>query len=103
MLGFLTAIGYQQWVLPALLAIPLMGAVGIWVHAVGRSTHGEDEVSTGTANVPRMMALVMFAIEFVVSLGLWWSYDPSVAAWQSTGRGSRRGASGSRWASTASP
>ncbi len=30
-----------------------------------------------------MMALVMFAIEFVVSLGLWWSFDPSVAAWQS--------------------
>ena len=49
MLGFLTAIGYQQWVLPALLAIPLMGAVGIWVHSVGRSTHGEDEVATGTA------------------------------------------------------
>ncbi len=83
MLGFLTAIGYQQWVLPALLAIPLMGAVGIWVHGIGRSTHGEDEVATGAANVPRMMALVMFAIEFVVSLGLWWSFDPSVAAWQS--------------------
>jgi NADH-quinone oxidoreductase subunit M len=83
MLGFLTAIGYQYWVLPALLATPLMGAAGIWVHSIGRSSHGEDEVATGAANVPRMMALVMFAIEFVVSLGLWWSFDPSVAAWQS--------------------
>jgi len=83
MLGFLTAIGYQQWVLPALLAIPLAGAFGIWVQSVGRTPRGEDEVATGTANVPRTMALVMFAIEFVVSLGLWWSFDPSVTAWQS--------------------
>ena len=82
MLGFLTSIGYQVWVLPALLAIPVLGAVGIWVHGYGRPKT-PDEVADGTANVPRMMALVTFGIEFVVSLGLWWSFDQSSTAWQS--------------------
>ncbi|HEY9225512.1 MAG TPA: NADH-quinone oxidoreductase subunit M, partial [Gemmatimonadaceae bacterium] len=34
------------------------------------------------AGAPRMLALVTFAVEFVVSLGLWWSFDPSNAGWQ---------------------
>src|SRR5262249_29827886 len=83
MLGFLTAIGYQHWVLPALLVIPLLGALGIWVQGIGRSSQGQDEVATGTAGAPRMFALVIFAIAFVVLVGLWWSFDPSAASWQS--------------------
>src|ERR1051326_2293371 len=82
MLGFLTSIGYQQWVLPALLAIPLLGAVGIWVHGIGRPKT-PDEVADGTANVPRMMALATFAGELVLSVGLWWSVDQTATTWQS--------------------
>jgi NADH-quinone oxidoreductase subunit M len=42
-----------------------------------------DEVGSGAARAPRMLALITFAIEFVVSLGLWWSFDPSNVDWQS--------------------
>src|SRR6185503_18160377 len=42
-----------------------------------------DEVVNGTASSPRGIALLAFAIEFVVSIGLWWSFDPTNAAWQS--------------------
>ena len=87
MIGFLTAIGYQHWVLPALLLIPLLGAAMIWISGAmhdrsGREDRG-DEIVSGAAIVPRSFALLTFAAEFVVSLGLWWSFDPSNAMWQS--------------------
>jgi NADH-quinone oxidoreductase subunit M len=89
--GFLTSISYQHWVLPALLLIPLLGAAAIWIHGAARDhvvtlapgQAREDEVVSGTAAVPRLLALVTFAIEFVVSLGLWWSFDYTNNAWQS--------------------
>ena len=83
MLSLLTAMGYQHWVLPALLVIPLIGAIGIWVHGALSPTAAGDEVASGAAATPRTIALVMFALEFVVSLGLWWSYEASNSAWQS--------------------
>src|SRR5690242_1273084 len=80
--AFLTSIGYPHWVLPALLAIPLVGAALIW--AVSPHTvPGEDEVASGTVRTPRAVALLFFAIEFIVSLGLWWSFAPGVDGWQS--------------------
>ncbi len=86
MSAFLTSIGYQHWVLPALLVIPLAGALVIWVHGAvtrPRCAPGGDEVATGVAAAPRGWALATFAIEFVVSLGLWWSFDPGNTGWQS--------------------
>jgi NADH-quinone oxidoreductase subunit M len=86
MTAFLTSIGYQHWVLPALLLIPLLGAAAIWVQSAGRSAPvpgAADEVVSGVADGPRTLALIAFAFEFVVSLGLWWSFDPANAAWQS--------------------
>ena len=83
MTAFLTSIGYNTWVLPALLAIPLLGAAVIWAAGRGGPAGAEtDEVASGAAGTSRMLALVFFAIEFVVSLGLWWSFDPANAAWQ---------------------
>ncbi len=89
--GFLTSIGYQHWVLPALLLIPLIGAAAIWILGAARDhvvtvvpgQAREDEVLSGTAATPRLLALVTFAIEFIVSLGLWWSFDSANSAWQS--------------------
>ena len=84
--ALLTSIGYAHWVLPVLLAVPLIGAVGIWIHGAAEESiaaMGTDEVTTGVARVPRVMALVTFAVEFVVSLGLWWSFDPADSGWQS--------------------
>ena len=103
--AFLTSIQYQVWVLPVLLAIPLLGAIAIWTHGAlgGRSGGspealapegttaateladprvGVDEVATGIAATPRMLALITFGVEFIVSLGLWWTFNPAIAGWQ---------------------
>jgi NADH-quinone oxidoreductase subunit M len=85
--ALLTSIGYQHWILGALLLIPVLGAVGIWIH--GATNHplgsavGEDEIASGAASMPRMLALITFAVEFVVSIGLWWSFDAGTPGWQS--------------------
>ena len=83
MSSFLTSIGYQLWILPLLLAIPVFGAAVIWIHGAMRDLPREDEVVSGAAQFPRMVALFTFAVEFVVSLGLWWSFNPANNAWQS--------------------
>jgi NADH-quinone oxidoreductase subunit M len=84
MIGFLTSIGYQHWVLPALLLIPLVGAAVIWIRgATVELPAGADEVASGIGAAPRWIALITFAVEFLVSLGLWWSFDPANSGWQS--------------------
>jgi NADH-quinone oxidoreductase subunit M len=77
---FLLSVGYDRWILPALLIIPLLGALAVM--ACGRQAEGEDEVLTGAANRPRSLATFIFAVEFVLSLGLWWAFDPAVTGWQ---------------------
>src|SRR5438093_1397962 len=83
--ALLTSIGYSSWILPALLIIPLIGAALIWLLGARQRgpAGGGDEVVNGVASVPRLIALATFAIEFVVSLGLWWSFDPANTGWQS--------------------
>ena len=85
MSAYLTSIGYQVWVLPVLLAIPLLGALVIWAHGAAVRRSGDaaaDEIVSGVAATPRVLALMTFAVEFIVSLGLWWQFDPAVRAWQ---------------------
>src|SRR6266853_1401830 len=93
MASFLDSIGYNLWVLPALLAIPLIGAVillllpvrklspttvpGSIVIATSRSAG--DAIETPAA---RHVALWLFVLEFLVSLGLWWSFNPADNGWQ---------------------
>ncbi|MEO7085155.1 MAG: NADH-quinone oxidoreductase subunit M [Gemmatimonadaceae bacterium] len=81
--AFLSSIGYSTWILPALLIIPLIGAAAIWIHGAMQDLPREDEVTSGAVAVPRLIALAMFAVEFVVSIGLWWSYNPANTEWQS--------------------
>jgi NADH-quinone oxidoreductase subunit M len=78
MANFLDSIGYNTWVLPALLLIPLIGAAVILVLPV------RDPGQTGGAETPaaRQLAFWFFALEFVVSVGLWWSFNPSDTGWQ---------------------
>ncbi|HKO16901.1 MAG TPA: NADH-quinone oxidoreductase subunit M [Gemmatimonadaceae bacterium] len=94
--SYLSSIGYQSWILPALLGIPLLGALIIWIQgsAAARRTAvvadaedagtrmGADEVARGVAAAPRSIALITFLVEFVVSLGLWWAFDSADARWQ---------------------
>ncbi len=77
--SFLQSIGYNGWVLPALLIIPTLGAVLL----VALAPRGVDDVRLSAANrTARIIALTFFIAEFVVSAGLWWSFNPSVAGWQ---------------------
>ena len=86
MTAFLASIGYDRWVLPALLGIPLLGVLAILLGTRGapRGAGGvvEDEVVSGRAAAPRAIAFVTLLLEFVVSLGLWWAFDPTQDAWQ---------------------
>src|SRR5687768_13895002 len=82
---FLNSIGYMSWVLPALLAIPVAGAALVWLTPTPRRrglVPGADEVVSGLANGPRWLAFIVLLVEFVVSIGLWWTFDPAVVEWQ---------------------
>ncbi len=77
MASFLDSIGYNSWVLPALLLIPLVGALILLV-LPARDQAGGGVESPGA----RQLAFWFFVLEFVVSLGLWWSYNPTNSGWQ---------------------
>src|SRR5688572_6152808 len=82
---FLSSIGYMDWVLPALLAIPVVGAGLVWLTPTPRRrgiAPTADQIAAGIATGPRVVAFLVLLLEFVVSLGLWWSFDPAVANWQ---------------------
>jgi len=81
--ALLTSIGYERWILPALLIVPTLGALLIWVHGAIRRLPREDEVVSGAAAFPRLLTLATFVVEFAISLGLWWSYNPATPGWQS--------------------
>ncbi|MDB4886401.1 MAG: proton-translocating NADH-quinone oxidoreductase, chain [Gemmatimonadetes bacterium] len=78
---FLLSVAYDRWILPALLALPLLGAALVLI-GNRTSTEGDDEVATGAADRPRLVATLVFALEFVLSLGLWWSFDAGRSGWQ---------------------
>ncbi|MFL5615651.1 MAG: NuoM family protein [Gemmatimonadaceae bacterium] len=102
--GFLASVSYDRWILPALLAIPLVGALLIWLQgSLGGRTGAAreaapeesvaaragidartaiDEIAIGVANPARAIALATFLVEFIVSLGLWWAFDPADGRWQ---------------------
>ncbi|HEX5385437.1 MAG TPA: NADH-quinone oxidoreductase subunit M [Gemmatimonadales bacterium] len=60
--AFLDSIGYSRWILQVLLVTPLVGMVLV---VVSRSAWA------------RVVALCVGLFEFVISLGLWWAFDPS--------------------------
>src|SRR6202165_3547942 len=80
MATFRESIGYNSWVLPALLLIPLIGA------AVLLALPARDQgTGNGVENpAARQTAFLFFVLEFLVSLGLWWSYNPSDSGWQAS-------------------
>jgi NADH-quinone oxidoreductase subunit M len=84
MTAFLNSIGYMSWVLPALLVIPVVGAIIVLLIPKGSTAPGGDEIAGGTAGTVRWVAFLTLLIEAIVSLGLWWSFDPAATAWQAT-------------------
>ena len=77
----LLSVGYNNWILPVLLAVPLLGALLV-AFTGRRGAEGEDEVVSGVARGPWLLTTAVFAIEFVLSLGLWWAFDPKFEGWQ---------------------
>ena len=78
MTAFLDSIGFNGWILPALLLLPMAGALALLVQ---RSMSGDtgDEAAMRSS---RTIALWVFIAEAVLSLGLWWSVDVGSADWQ---------------------
>ncbi|MDQ6871252.1 MAG: NADH-quinone oxidoreductase subunit M [Gemmatimonadota bacterium] len=80
MASLLESIGYNSWVLPALLLIPLIGAAALMALPAR-----EQGLGGGVENpAARQVAFWFFVLEFVLSLGLWWSYNPSDNGWQAS-------------------
>ena len=79
MTDFLSGIHYNSWILPALLIIPLIGALLVWATGARYASRDEADANGGGA---RMITFVTLLIEFIVSCGLWWSFDPGSSGWQ---------------------
>ncbi len=76
MTAFLDSIGYNGWILPVLLGLPLLGAGVLFARA--GSTASADVKMAGD----RQLAFWFFVAEAALSLGLWWSVDVSSPDWQ---------------------
>src|SRR4051812_21477167 len=74
--SFLQSLRYDSWVLVALLAIPLLGAAAIL--SLRTRERRDDPEDTR----PRKIAFAVLLAEFIVSMGLWWSFQPGSAGWQ---------------------
>ncbi|MGH7533597.1 MAG: hypothetical protein ACREL4_09930, partial [Gemmatimonadales bacterium] len=67
MIEFLALIGYGHWILHALILLPLVGVVPILLVSPSRA---------------RQVAFWIALAEFVLSLGLWWAFDPQAGGMQ---------------------
>ena len=67
----LTAVGYDRWILHVLLAVPLLGMAVVIASPKAWARH---------------VALVVSLVEFVLSMGLWWAFDPADAGMQFVAR-----------------
>ena len=76
MLAFLTSIGYESWVLPTLLALPIAGALVILLHGASSKGEGTGGLDDASAMFPRRITLFTFVLQFIVSIGLWWVVAP---------------------------
>ena len=79
MTQLLNSLGYTTWILPVLLGLPLVGAVLVLLRGSAFRPAGatDDDVMRQT----RMLALILFSVEAVLSLGLWWTVNPAAAGW----------------------
>jgi NADH-quinone oxidoreductase subunit M len=62
MRDLLLSLGYDRWILNALIIIPLIGALVVGFAPAARA---------------RYLALVVTLVELLVSAGLWWAFDPT--------------------------
>jgi NADH-quinone oxidoreductase subunit M len=77
--SFLDSIGYNHWILPVLLLLPMAGALVI--AALGMSAGQNADSKTPEL---RRIVLGIFTLEAVLSLGMWWSINVGSADWQAS-------------------
>ncbi|MEI6812641.1 MAG: NADH-quinone oxidoreductase subunit M [bacterium] len=77
--SFLDSIGYNHWILPVLLLLPMAGALVI--AALGMSAGKNADSKTPEL---RRIVLGIFTLEAVLSLGMWWSINVGSADWQAS-------------------
>ncbi|NBW64477.1 NADH-quinone oxidoreductase subunit M [bacterium] len=77
--SFLDSIGYNHWILPVLLLLPMAGALVI--AALGMSAGQNADSKTPEL---RRIVLGIFTLEAVLSLGMWWSINVGSAEWQAS-------------------
>jgi NADH-quinone oxidoreductase subunit M len=77
MKAILESIGYNAWILPVLLGLPLAGAVVLFVQGRKAGLSADEAMQQS-----RRTALWLFAAEALLSLGLWWSVDAASPDWQ---------------------
>jgi NADH-quinone oxidoreductase subunit M len=78
----LLSLGVDQWVLPALLAWPVLAAM--LVRALGRDVQrSEDGADTRTGGPDaRVLTLGALIVEAVLAVALWGVFDPAQRGWQ---------------------
>jgi NADH-quinone oxidoreductase subunit M len=67
MTAFLDSISYGQWILHALVLLPLVGVVPVLL---------------GSESAAKRTALAVTTLEFLLSVGLWWALDPATGHMQ---------------------
>jgi NADH-quinone oxidoreductase subunit M len=67
MIEFLASIGYDRWILHALVLLPLAGVVPVLL---------------GDERGAKRMALAVTVLEFLLSIGLWWIVQPNMSGMQ---------------------
>jgi NADH-quinone oxidoreductase subunit M len=75
--SMLASIGYNSWILTALLALPLVG-----VAVLGMQSAGNKGDAAARVAMARRTALMVFVGEALISIGLWWSIDYNSSEWQ---------------------
>ena len=82
MRDFLFSVGYDRWILPTLLFLPAIGAILTWLHGIFEFRAGH--VGRNYDAFARWLPFGIFVLEFVLSCGLWWTFDPTGPAFQFT-------------------
>ena len=76
----LNAIGFQAWALPALLLVPLLGALAI--RLFGRSALPGQQPGFAKWREVRVLASIAFVTEAIIALGCWFAFDPANNGYQ---------------------
>jgi NADH-quinone oxidoreductase subunit M len=80
MRDFLLSVGYDQWILPTLLFLPAIGAILTWMHGIYEYRAGH--VGRNFDAFARWLPFGIFLLEFILSTGMWWAFEPAGAAFQ---------------------